>query len=507
MQERDIELIKDESLSQKLIKKWFWLYFFGYLSAPLRYIIRVIISNSPDVSVAEFWVLYSIISLVTILYTYNDLWLTESLQYFLPRFYFRKQFDNIKTTIYVSLLAQILTGIIIALWLWFGSDWLAVNYFQSEVAGKILRYFCFYFFGMNILQVIQTIFKAFQKTFEFQFTGFIKVLSIFIFTISFFFLGKDNIEYYSLSRLFWIWIAIILALILYARYHKNIMQGIFQINNVVFKKYSKYALRSLIWSSISNLFWQIILQLVTYFLWTESAGYYSNFLSLFYIGNSILWPIMFLVFPLTSELIEKTKKEEIDCLLSAFYTYFSIIILSFSTLFIVWGPEIAIALFWKNFILSWKLLSIGWIFLIFNLLTSFNYAILAWLWKVEKRVLITGISCLVMFIIWYIGIKLGWLYWACIAFWIGNICNWTLSLLIIKMYGYKCNIDWKFVIKNCFLFLCLWIVIYLCKMLFLHGYTTSRINAIGYLVCIWLFFYWVLRLSNKKVIKKFIHKQ
>jgi hypothetical protein len=65
-----------------------------------------------------------------------------------------------------------------------------VNYFQSEIAGKVLKYFCFYFIGTNILQVIQTIFVAFQKTFEYQFIEFVKVLSVALFTIGFFFIDK-----------------------------------------------------------------------------------------------------------------------------------------------------------------------------------------------------------------------------------------------------------------------------------------------------------------------------
>jgi hypothetical protein len=67
-------LLSDETLSKKLIQRWFWLYFFWYLTAPLWYFVRLFISNSPEVSVADFWVMYSIVSLITFLYTYNDLW-------------------------------------------------------------------------------------------------------------------------------------------------------------------------------------------------------------------------------------------------------------------------------------------------------------------------------------------------------------------------------------------------------------------------------------------------
>ena len=305
----------NETLKNKIVKKWFWLYFFWYLSAPIWYIIRVIISNTPDVSVSDFWVFYSIISLITILYTYNDLWLTESLQYFLPKFYIRKEYNNIKTTVYFSLLIQIVTWIIIASLLWFWSDWLAQNYFKSPIASSILKYFCFYFIWTNILQVIQSIFLALQKTFEFKITGFIEAISIALFTIYFFLSGGWDIEHYSISRLLWLAIALLCSILLFLKYRKNIIRWVLKIDNSLLKKYFNYAVWALIWNSMWNIFWQIILQMVVYKLWSESAWYYSNFLSLFWIWITVLWPIRALLYPLVSEYKEKSENKSIEKLI------------------------------------------------------------------------------------------------------------------------------------------------------------------------------------------------
>jgi len=501
MSQKIIELSSNEPLAKKLINKGFWLYFFSYLSAPIRYIIRVIISNSPDVSVSEFWVLYGIISLITLLYTYNDLWLTESLQFFLPRFYLRKQFDNIKTIIYISLFIQIITWVIIALWLWFWSGWLALHYFKSEAASTILKFFCFYFIGTNILQVIQTIFSAFQKTFEYQFIEFIKVLSVTIFTIFFFFIDKWNIEFYSLSRLLWIIIAIIIAVLLYKRYRNSIIKWKFNRNKSVFNKYIKYTLWALIWNSIRNLFWQIILQMVVYFLWVESAWYYSNFLSLYGIWITILRPIRSLLYPLTSEYKENSDTKSIEKLIFIFYNYFSIIAISFSTLLIVVGPELSTALFWEKYLLSWKLLSYAWIFLVFNLLASFNSQILTWLWKVKERVFVTWISCLITIIIAIIWIITKGIYWACIAFGISNIIYRILSFYLLKRENYKFKVNWIFIIKNILLSTILWVIIFLLKNN-IKDYEKNKWVMILFLITFWIIFYFILTLLNWKWIIK-----
>jgi len=501
MNKKNIELLSNEPLAKKIIKKWFWLYFFWYLAAPLWYIIRVIISNSPDVSVSEFWVLYGIISLITLLYTYNDLWLTESLQFFLPRFYLRKQFDNIKTIIYISLFIQIITWVIIALWLWFWSGWLALHYFKSEAASTILKFFCFYFIGTNILQVIQTIFSAFQKTFEYQFIEFIKVLSVTIFTIFFFFIDKWNIEFYSLSRLLWIVIAIIIAVLLYKRYRNSIIKWKFNRNKSVFNKYIKYTLWALIWNSIRNLFWQIILQMVVYFLWVESAWYYSNFLSLYGIWITLLRPIRSLLYPLTSEYNERKNREWIENLISLFYNYFSIITLSLSILFLSLWPEIAVILFWQKYILSGILLSYSWIFLVFNLLASFNTQILTWLWKVKERVLTICISSIISIIIAIIWINIRGIYWACITFGISNLIYRILSIHFLKNEKYKFKINQNLIIKNILLLIVLWFIIYLIKDS-IFSIEENRITITLQLIIIWLIFYSIIGLFNRKDIIK-----
>jgi hypothetical protein len=48
---KEIDLLPDQPLGEKLIKKGFWLYLFSFLIAPAGYVIKVIISNS--VSVAD----------------------------------------------------------------------------------------------------------------------------------------------------------------------------------------------------------------------------------------------------------------------------------------------------------------------------------------------------------------------------------------------------------------------------------------------------------------------
>ena len=299
-------ILRDEPLQQKIIKKWFWLYFFSYLTAPALYLTKLFISNS--ISVADVWILYSIISFIKLLNIYNDLWLTESLQYFLPRFLIKKQYNYAKTSIYISLGVQILTALIIGFILRFWAPWLSVHYFHWENAIITLKYFCFYFLWINLFQTFQSIFIAIQDTFSCKLIEFIKQWCIVWFTVIFFIIWNANIESYSIVMIIWLLIWIIIASIIFKKkYSKELLQWKFEYNKPIAKKYIKYALRCFISLEVYSIFWNIIQQFIIIFLWSESAWYYTNFHSLYTIIMTLIWPIISLVFPMISEYI--TKKD------------------------------------------------------------------------------------------------------------------------------------------------------------------------------------------------------
>ena len=279
------------------------------------------------------------------------------------------------------------------------------------------------------------------------------------------------------------------------------MQWNFKIEKKVLSKYVKYALWAFIWSGIGTLFGQIIQQMVLYFLWAENAWYYSNFLSLFNIGTTLIGPIMWLIFPLASELFEKKDDAKLWLLYSFFYSYFSIFILSLSTLFIVLWPEISIALFGKQYLTSGILLSQTWMFLLFSLLSSFNYSVLAWVGIVKERVYITWIACVLTIIVTWIWIKILGIYWAWIAFWLSNVFTWWLSLYLLKKEKYSLKFNWNFIIKNTLLFIILWLIIYFWKK-YIIDIDWNRWYMIARLVIIWLGFYGIIAVWNLGIVKK-----
>ena len=108
-----------ESLAEKFIRKGFWLYLFSFLVGPLGYIVKIILSA--DLTVEEIGLLYGILSLIGLLAVYHDLGLTESLNFFLPKFIVKKDWTRFKSLVAYSLGAQVITSTLIGLILFFSS--------------------------------------------------------------------------------------------------------------------------------------------------------------------------------------------------------------------------------------------------------------------------------------------------------------------------------------------------------------------------------------------------
>jgi len=140
------------TLSEKFLRKGFWLYLFSFIMAPIWYIIKIILSG--ELTVSEVGILYGIISLIWLLSAFNDLWMTESLNYFIPKFISKKRYDKVKSILFYALSTQIITSIIIAGFFYFGADYIANNYFETSAAKETLKVFAFFFIWINIFSTI-----------------------------------------------------------------------------------------------------------------------------------------------------------------------------------------------------------------------------------------------------------------------------------------------------------------------------------------------------------------
>lgn len=491
---KEIDLLPDQSLGEKLIKKGFWLYFFSYLIAPTGYIIKVLVSNT--MSVSEVWLLYSILSFMILLSTYNGLWLTESIKYFLPKYIIDKDKNSIKSSIVYSLIVQLFTSIVVIVILVFGADWLAINYFHEVNAASTIKILWLYFLWMNLFQMLSNIFISIQDTFNTKIIEFIKMWATVIFVVLFFLFWESNIWTYSLSWILWLFISVGAGLIIFNwKYKSLILKWKLIFTKDKKKQYIKYSLWTFWAMNAAILLTQIDQQMAVVMLWSEAAGYLTNYLSSLRIYNLIVAPIMLIILPLISQLTTNQDIKKMGSMQWFFYTYLSIFALTLSWLFFVLWPEINIVLFGAKFLFSGKLLSLWWLFILFPVLWLYNYHVLGWLGLVKKRTYIIVKAAIINLILNYVGARYFGLY---------GIVVWTILINIFIFISFDKFIrnkisfwlDYKHILLNFFSIVILCSIIYWIKTKLFILDDIYRWENLLYLVVIWFVYYFLICFIN-----------
>ena len=490
-----------KTLSEKFLKKGFWLYIFSFIIAPIWYIIKIIISN--ELSVTEVGILYWVISLITLVSAFNDFGMTESLNYFLPWYITKKRYDKVKSILIYAILTQTITWIIIAWFFFFWDDYIALHYFKSIESSNILKIFSLYFLWINIFQVLSTFFMSVQNTFYNKINEFFRMFFTMLSVLFIFITNNSTLINYSYTWIIWLYIWIIISInLFYLKYYKTYLKKEKILwSKKLFKKIFSYAIWVVIWAQAATILGQMDMQMIIYLLWTKEAWYYTNYLSIIWIPFMLIGPIFWLLFPIFSELHAKKDFTKIKLVKQIFQKNFLAVGIAFNILFFVFAPIIAYILFWTKFIESWYILRYSILFLTFNFLLQINFNIFAWIWQIKTRVKIISIALVFNFILNLILINYIWVYWAALATWLWWILIWLLSEYYLWK-KYLVNLDYKFLTKNIILIWLLWIFSYY----FINPIFQwlSRWISFWMMFIIWILWFGIFGLINLKEFKGFI---
>lgn len=489
------------TLSEKFLKKGIRLYIFSFIISPIWYVIKIILSWELEVN--EIWIIYGVISLISLVSAFNDFWMTESLNHFIPDFVTKKRYDKVKSILAYTVIVQMSTWIIMAALFFFWADFIAENYFKTEQAAWILKVFAIYFLWINLFEINTTFFLAVQNTLYSKLIDLFRMSFMLLATLAIFFLDLWNIVTYSYTWIIWLYIWIIFAnTLFYIKYYKKYLIN----ERIIWKKellikILKYAIYVLIWTQTATILSQIDMQMIIYLLWTEDAGYYTNYLSIISIPFMIIWPIFWLLFPIFSEMHSKWEYEKIKQVKEIFTKNFLVVWIAFNILFFVFAEIIAYILFWEKFIQSWIILKYSILFLIFNFLAQINWNILAWIWRIKERVKIILIAIVINFITNLILIHYIWVYWSSLATWIWWFIIWILWEYYLWKQFYT-PFNYKYLFKNTISICIMWIINYIYIIPLFNN--LSRLTSFLYLFIISIVWFGIFALINKNEFNFFI---
>ncbi len=294
--------------------------------------------------------------LITIISAYNDLGLTEALQYYLPHYFIDKEYSKAKTIIVFTWLMQFISGFLIAWLLYRGSDWLAISYFKTESASLLLKYFALYFIIINLFQVITSLFVAVQNVKRQQGVEAVRMRSTVILTFLSIYRWILTMVRFTQRWL----VGVIIALIGSRFWLKKNFWWLLRDYPMIWdrkliKQQRSYGLWILIGVGAGTLFGQVNQQFALYFFWAQAAGYWTNYLSFYTMVGILTWPLISYLFPLLNELYKKGEEEKIKLL----YRYLFIGIAIFGIVGWIGGYFLsewtAVLLFGEKFRQSWTL--------------------------------------------------------------------------------------------------------------------------------------------------------
>jgi O-antigen/teichoic acid export membrane protein len=488
-----------DTIVKSFRKKSVRQYGFFLLIAPSWYIIKLLLTNA--LSVAEIWLLYWIINIISLLSIYNDLWLADCLQYFIPKYTVTKDTKSIFSLISFTFLMQFVTGIFIVAWLYFWAPFLAEHYFHTQQAVDIIRIFCRYFLFFNIIQVCANIFVAYQQPHYQNITELARMRTVIGMIMFFAWYGVVDIEASAYARLAWTGVSIIFALGFFLVKYAPLYKGIWiSLQKDKIRTWMNYAIRAFIWWNISVLFMQIDQLIIISLWWTEVWWYYTTYQMMFSVYTLVLTPLAVLIYPLLTQFITEDATVKLKNFLIILYKIFFLSGLLFALICWLYGQQIATMLFSEKFVYSWKLVQWWWLLQILwwiNWLTLIVY----WAkWFVKQRVYLIGVWLLINIATLFMWYHFFWLYWCIASLWCSFLFITLYSQFTIKNVRWLSDLlDRVFIMKNMLIALSIFLLFYL-----LHLYMPLSEERIWWWVQAWiwsLLITWIFLVIHRWYIK------
>ena len=138
------------------------LFLITSLGALIAYSLRVILARS--LTPAEYGLFYAVFIFVTFFNIIRGMGVDYAVVSKIPALLIKKDYDKCKSVIYAAVYIQLAIALIIAVILFFLSDFLAVNYFKEPAASMILKLLLILFVSDVFAELLKKTFQSFQKT-------------------------------------------------------------------------------------------------------------------------------------------------------------------------------------------------------------------------------------------------------------------------------------------------------------------------------------------------------
>lgn len=333
------------------------------VAAFLGYVARVLLAR--NLSIEEFGLFYAVFSFLTLIEVFKSFGFDKSLIKFIPEFIQKKQINFIKSSMLYVAAVQLITNLIIILFVYLFADYLAIHYFKSPQAGFVLKLMTIAFFLDSFVLTLKFTFQGFRKMSYFSSVDIVRMTLITAIILIGFKLNYgilSPVMAYAITPLILIFI---FGILLVKKVFREFFTARFAFDKKLFKKMSHYSFYIILGSTGIITMGSLDTVMLTYFAGLTSVALYSVALPTTRVLSYFTQPVAEILFPMTSELWTAKKFSILKAGIEALYKYTFIVILPMALLLFSFADLIINVFFGERFLAAasaMRILSFGMVF-------------------------------------------------------------------------------------------------------------------------------------------------
>ncbi len=310
-------------------------------AALVAFLFRIFLART--LGTEGYGLFYSVLALVLILGTFRDLSIGQSVIKFIPEFIAKNRNEKIKSSIAFYALVQIIFSLSMGILLVALSDWLAVTFFGIPEASLVIKFLSGWFLFHAIFYVFKISFQGFSEMTHLSLLGFLEMLLPFVFALIIFGTLGSSAANVGLAYFAGFGVLSLVALVLFLRKHTDLLRTKTVISKSLIKELFSFALPVLIGGGAGIMLGQLNILLL---MWLRSLPDVGLYQAAYPAANLLMYlPIAVgtVLFPMTSELWTKRKKELIGHAMGSLIK-FSFIVITPAALIVISFPDLVIDL-------------------------------------------------------------------------------------------------------------------------------------------------------------------
>ncbi|MBI2101483.1 flippase [Candidatus Woesearchaeota archaeon] len=326
------------------------------IAAFMGYIVRILLAR--NLSIEDFGLFYAVVSFLGLIGVFKSLGFDRALTKFIPEFESKGRNDLIKSSIIYVLAIQVVVNSVVIIAVYLLSNYLSSHFFHNANAGFVLKLMAIAFFIDSFTIVLKFAFQGFRKMWYFSLVDLVRMLLI----IGIILIGlktgfglKIPVYAYILTPLI---LTIIFGFIFVKKVFPKFFESKFSWSRRLFRRISKYSIFVLANDVGGVILGNTDVTMLTYFTDLKNVALYSvaypTARVLLYFPRATGQ----VLFPLTSELWAKKRKDLLKAGIESLYKYSIITIIPIVFVVFSFADLIISTLYGKDYLLAGNVMKI-----------------------------------------------------------------------------------------------------------------------------------------------------